>query len=217
MIVPEALYAHPTYELLSTIFRATDLYVRSLTDNERKVITYKSISLQFYDRVLSTLVRSLYTTFLVEQDGYLFLKENFVDATEGTVKFDSVLVSDFRSLAGIIDVIFANLSVVYQNEQNNPTYLNIKKAFTAYKGFVALFENGAYSEYLLSPYKADVSGASILMPQIAPDGSLVRGKTIKDEESGALQNALSTSEDERFLTSVRAFLPSLNSTDIISE
>ena len=166
MISPEALYATPTYQLISTIFRATDLYVRSIPENERKIVTYKSISLQFYERVLSTFTRSLYATFLTEQDGQLFLKENFIDRTDGTLKFDASLVAQFNQLENTISGVFENLKIVYADDSNNPTFLRIKESLIQFRAFTILFKDGEYSKYLLRPYLA-VETNSVFLPQVS--------------------------------------------------
>ncbi len=92
---------------------------------------------------------------MTNQDGMLFLKENFVDSTEGKIKFDNALITDFRSFSRIADTVFTNLSAVYAGDTSNPVYLSIKRSLLRIRGFVALFDDGNYSQYILHPYIAD--------------------------------------------------------------
>ena len=182
MISPEALYATPTYQLISTIFRATDLYVQSIPENERKIVTYKSISLQFYERVLSNFVKSLYKTFLIEQDGQLFLKENFIDRTDGTLKFDASLIAQFNQLETIVSGVFENLKIVYADDPNNPTFLRIKESFIQFRAFTVLFRDGEYSKYLLRPYLA-VQTNSVFLPQVSMETESITRSSERVDDS----------------------------------
>ena len=41
LFVDEAVYAHPTYSLIQTVLVSTDRYTRSITDPDKKKITYE--------------------------------------------------------------------------------------------------------------------------------------------------------------------------------
>ena len=125
--------------------------------------------------MLSTLVRSLYTTFLVEQDGYLFLNENFIDRTDGTIKFDPTLIAKFNQLEGIVSGVFDTLITVYSDDPNNQTFQSIKQAVIQFRAFTQLFREGEYGEYLLNPYVA-VKQGTILAPKVSLEtNSVIRG------------------------------------------
>lgn len=71
----DAITAHATYQLLSTLFVSTSKYASSVEDAEQRVKNYRSIALHFYDPILRVFTRSLYYYFTSVDSGHIFLSE----------------------------------------------------------------------------------------------------------------------------------------------
>lgn len=216
MIASEALYATPTYELLGTLFRATNQYVRSIEDPSRKLITYKSIAIQFYDHVLSTLVRSLYTTFMTEHDGVLYLKENFVQQSDSSIKLDKKLIADFQKLASIISIIRDGMKEVYKDDVQNTTFLSIQKSITQFQAFVRVFDDGEYIQYVSSPYRADLSESGVLLPQVSVDAQTVLTGSLEILTGSTDAESTGTTLSP-ILSKVQSILPMVLASDIVED
>ncbi len=146
----EAILANATYDLIRTIFLATDRYVKT---SEKKEEAYKSISIQFYDQILSTLVNSIYNMFTEVDEDRIFLKSKYV--TDGVVNTDNKqFIENIKSVNGVVDYIFPYIDKAYENDSDVRTYLAMKKSKARLRAFYKLFEKGYYADYVLTPYVA---------------------------------------------------------------
>jgi hypothetical protein len=66
-----------TYSYLVTFFRASNRYIESITEAEKKQQTIMSFARQFYDYVLGMIVNSLYKQFTMVQDKALYLTPDY--------------------------------------------------------------------------------------------------------------------------------------------
>lgn len=94
----QAITAHATYQLLSTLFVATSKYASSVEDPDQQAKTYRSIALNFYDPVLRVLARSFYAYYTVtDEKGHIFLNEKVL-SSEGKIKMNRDLIRDIKAI-----------------------------------------------------------------------------------------------------------------------
>lgn len=94
----QALQAHATYQLLSTLFVATSKYASSVDDSDQRAKTYRSIALNFYEPMLRVITRSLYAYYThVDDKGHIFLNEKALN-NEGRLKISREVIRDFKAI-----------------------------------------------------------------------------------------------------------------------
>jgi hypothetical protein len=163
LFIDEAVYAHPTYTLIQTVLVATDRYVNSIEDVQRKDITYQGIALHFYDHILSLLARSVYHTFMQEEDGYIYLKPTFRPTqNEPKIHMDDTLIRDFQDIDGRLTLISERLDTQYGSNSQNSVFLSIKKSIALFHSFAKILDYESYSEYIKLPYVHDEPSDTVL-------------------------------------------------------
>lgn len=172
LFIDEAVYAHPTYTLIQTVLVATDRYVNSIDDPKRKEITYQGIALHFYDHILTILARSVYHTFMQEEDGYIYLKPNFRPTqNDPKIHMDDTLVRDFREIDGRLSLVSERLDTQYGADSENSVFLSIKKSIALFHSFARLLDYESYSEYIKLPYVHDDT-SDIVLPIYTASGTI---------------------------------------------
>lgn len=92
----QAITAHATYQLLSTLFVATSKYASSVEDPDQQAKTYRSIALNFYDPILRILSRSLFYYYTTTDDkGRIFLNDKALNS-EGKIRLTRDLIRDIK-------------------------------------------------------------------------------------------------------------------------
>ncbi len=159
-----------TYDYLTTFFYAGSKYMNSIEDPEKKLKTISSFSSQFYERMLTILVKSLYNTFMQDDQGALFLKEWLAD--EKSVKINIDLLRNIHELNGIVSYLNETIKVAYVNDNTSDVYINIEKATLRLEAFSNLLDpekrNENYKAYILEPYASEVYDG-IALPKIQKD------------------------------------------------
>ncbi len=203
----EAILANATYDLIRTIFLATDRYVKT---SEKKEEAYKSISIQFYDQILSTLVNSIYNMFTEVDEDRIFLKSKYV--TDGVVNTDNKqFIENIKSVNGVVDYIFPYIDKAYENDSDVRTYLAMKKSKARLRAFYKLFEKGYYADYVLTPYVA-VKSWEIFLPELNEESSEVL--MVAPDKKVTLSDEIP--EDSGF-TGIRNLLWNIPDSNIIKE
>lgn len=172
LFIDEAVYAHPTYSLIQTVLIATDRYVNSIEDVERKNITYQGIALHFYDHILTIVTRSVYHTFMQEEDGYIYLRPTFRPTlNEPKIHIDDTLIRDFQGLDGRLALISDRLDAQYGVDSDNSVFLSIKKSIALFHAFARILDYESYTEYIKTPYVRDEK-SDIVLPIYQDDGTI---------------------------------------------
>lgn len=158
VFVEEAVYLHPTYSLIQTILVSTDRYTKSITDPERRRITYEWIALYFYQHVLSVLTNTVYATFTQVEDWKVLLRPGFRPTlNEPQIQLDETIIRDIQNIDGILLLISERMDEQYGNDSSNSVYLDIKKHITLYRGFAKLLDVDTYRQYEKLPYVSDAT------------------------------------------------------------
>jgi hypothetical protein len=189
MFLKDAVHSVATYQLLDVFFNATNNYALHWPI-ERKNSTYKSMAIQFYDHLLSVLVRSLYSTFTETKGGYIYLKEGLV-SNGWKIKLDDdpAYISTLRNLDRTIMDTLEQLTYVYQDESDRDTFLNIRQSINRFHGFILLSRDKTYEDYILTPYKATNEWDSSL-PLLSEDKSTLIREAPPLEEAPIVDNSI---------------------------
>lgn len=102
-----------TYTYFTTFFRASNKYIESITDLQKKEDTIMSFSRQFYDSILTLLVNSLYNSYVVAEDGGLFLDPNYREVSK--VKIPDDIIESIKNLNATVEIIAPSIQKVLSN------------------------------------------------------------------------------------------------------
>lgn len=162
-----------TYTYFTTFFRASNKYIESITDVKKREDTIMSFSRQFYDSILTLLVNSLYSTYIVAEDGGLFLDPNYRESIE--VKIPEDVIEGIRNLNATVEAVTPSIQSVWSDSWKTDTdaYDRINKNIIRLKAFVTLIDPESYKDYIKTPYKVHSESGEVLFPLIDPDTNLI--------------------------------------------
>ena len=100
-----------TYSYLVTFFRASNRYIESITDAEKKQQTIMSFARQFYDYVLWMIVNSLYKQYTIVQDKALYLNTDYQEGIKVTIPDE--LVSGIAWLESSIEYMTPSIEALW--------------------------------------------------------------------------------------------------------
>ena len=159
-----------TYDYLTIFFYAGSKYMNSIDDPDKKNKTISSFSSQFYEKILSMIVRSLYYTFMKDDHGALFLGASFAD--EKSVKIDIDVLRYIYRLNGIISNVNDTIRSAYEGGVDMDIYTKIQKETLRLDGLASLLDpekrNENYKKYIESPYIAEMQDG-IALPKVKDD------------------------------------------------
>ena len=172
-ILPESTIEDPaTYSYLTTFFRASSRYIGSVEDPLKRQQTIMSFSRQFYDYVLTLVSNSLYKTFVVEEDGGLYVGERFRDGVRITISQD--VIDMIRSLYTTVEVIIPAIDDLWSwsGQTDTDTYARITTNVTRIQALSFMINPDTYKDYIKTPYKVDDASGAIAFPMINPKTKL---------------------------------------------
>jgi hypothetical protein len=158
--------SNATYNFIYTIFVATDNYLSSITDSNKKSNTQNTIAHQLYVPLSESLVLSLYKYFTIDQNWYIYLSPIFFpDGPNEKMKFDSNFVASVNKIYGIMNRAVDIWSFPGSSKED---YSRLNTASMRMRAFVSLFNNTEYPEYIKDPFiSQDAWGISI--PKLTDD------------------------------------------------
>ncbi len=164
-----------TYTYFTTFFRASNKYIESITDLQKKEDTIMSFSRQFYDSILTLLVNSLYNSYVVAEDGGLFLDPNYREVSK--VKIPDDIIESIKNLNATVEIIAPSIQKVLSNSWDNDTdadaYVRINSNIVRLNAFVTMIDPETYKDYIKTPYKINSESGEIQFPLIDADTNLV--------------------------------------------
>jgi hypothetical protein len=164
-----------TYIYFTTFFRASNKYIESIEDPIKRQQTIMSFSRQFYDYMLTLIVSSLYQSFVVAEDGALFLSPQFREGIK--VKISPELLDNIRNLDATVQAIAPSIEALWSGsgKTDTDTFAHIGQNIMRLKGFASMIDPDTYKDYIKTPYKLDPDNKNGIVPLIDPDtNSLVR-------------------------------------------
>jgi hypothetical protein len=122
--------------------------------------------------MLNILARSVYHTFMEEEDGYIYLKPNFRPTTnEPKIHMNESLIQDFLALDGRLALVSDRLDAQYGADSENRVFRSIKKSVSTFHSFARILDYESYSEYIKLPYLRD-SASDIVLPLYGSGGTI---------------------------------------------
>ncbi len=161
----EYLMNKSTYNYLTTFFYAGNKYMNSLEDTGKRSKTILSFSSQFYEKMLTLIVRSLYQVLMVDDNGALYLNNSYVDGVK--VKLDIDLMRQISRLYGVISYVHESIIAAYDGAgDDNDVYIRIQKSTLRLKALVNLLDpeayNAKYALYIDLPFATELEdGVSV--------------------------------------------------------
>ncbi|MBX9808979.1 hypothetical protein K2X92_01140 [Candidatus Gracilibacteria bacterium] len=164
----ESLLSKATYDLVDTIFDATEKYIQGLPQVDQKV-AYQTLVIQFYAPIANTMSRSLYGSFSAHTGDKIYLDRKYLDGD--TIKFDTKLRDTIERSFVIMRNIYDKIAPLYAEGEQNYALLSFRDSVLRIGGFLDMTTDGQYREYQQVPYiGTDISG--VFMPNITTEGAL---------------------------------------------
>jgi hypothetical protein len=184
-----------TYTYLLTFFRASNRYIDSIDDAEKKQQTIMSFSRQFYDYMLTLIVNSLYRSFVVAEDGALYLNPNYREGVK--VILSEEMADNILTLDATIQAIAPSIQSVWSGsgQADTDTYTRMVHNILRLNAFKQMINPDTYKDYIKTPYKLSTSENDIQLPMIDPETNLLIRIDPKTVEK--IQNTKTLATDPR--------------------
>jgi len=174
----EFLENESTYKYLTIFFRAGEKYMNSIDDQNKKIDTIVSFSSQFYAKILSIVVASLYDDLMYENEGALYLRDNLVRGSDISMDktriwFISNLESNVSRITEMVDTAYTQAHL----KSNSDTYIRIQKATLRLKALKDILDPSNskmnYKMYLSAPYISEKefndANLEVILPKVSAD------------------------------------------------
>lgn len=163
-----AMEESSSYAYFVTFFRASTRYIASIEDVEKKQETIMSFSRQFYDSMLTMIVNSLYKTFIMTEDGAIFVDSRFRDGLK--VVIPAELIDNIKNLSATIEFIAPSIDSLWSPSGASDTYTQqrIQNNMIRLQAFTEIIDPDSYKEYVKTPYRVQ-TGSSYPFPMIDPE------------------------------------------------
>lgn len=150
IIEQKALESEVLYQLYVAIFQATQKYSDGIEDDAMRRTAQKSITLHFYDPMMTMLVRSLYSTYTQNRDGEIFIQDAWVMRDD--IKFSSIFYGNLSSVLDSIQKIFNNKALTLFKDSDVKVKKSLEQNIAGLKGFLEMIRPGNYRAYQSDPY-----------------------------------------------------------------
>lgn len=211
----EYLQNKSTYDYLTTFFYAWSKYMSSIDDGSKRAKTILSFSSQFYEKVLTLIVRSLYATLMRDDNGALYLADSFVNGS--MIKLDIDLMKQIKRLNGVISYVNDSIKSAYQSAgDDTDVYTKIQKSTRRLDALANLLDpesyNAKYKTYVDMPFATTIEDG-IALPEISDDLS---GVTFFVKKPDIIDNPISTLKNKK-VDIARALFPDADISSFIPE
>ncbi len=164
----ESLSSKATYNLISTIFSATEKYIQGLPLGEQKQ-AYQTLAIQFYAPIANTIAKSLYGKYSVHIDQKIFLDKKYLDGD--IIKFDPSMRENIDAAYLVLNHMYERIVPLFENEESPFAVISFRDSVRRIGGFMDMISEWKYRDYQVSPYVwVDIGG--MFAPSIRSDGKL---------------------------------------------
>ncbi len=165
----ESVTSRGTYELIDTLFGATERYIAGLPTDELKKSAYQTLVIQFYAPIASTLNRSLYTGYAIESDGKIYISRDHLDGD--LVQFDAKVRENIESSYATMLATYEVVAPLYALGEQRYTLDIFHDSITRIAWFLEMIREWKYKYYQSTPYAgSNISG--VPTPALSSTGSL---------------------------------------------
>lgn len=204
-----------TYSYLLTFFQASNKYIESVDDIEKKQQTIVSFSRQFYDYILTLVVNSLYSAYIVDEDGALFLSASFREAD--VVQMNEEVIDRINAFYSTADAITTKMQSLWTETQDQDAtiFQRIRTNMVRLRAFVEIINPEKYREYVNTPFMYD-SGSTLEFPFPLIDSGSNMPIRIESSIIESIRNAKQISTDPR-IAELKKIWPDADPTNWILE
>lgn len=155
LLLNTAMEDTATYSYLVTFFRASNRYIESITDAEKKQQTIMSFARQFYDYVLWMIVNSLYKQFTIVQDKALYLGPEYQEGIKVTISDE--LMNGITAIESSVEYMTPSIEALWTGswKSDEDTYERIHKNILRMRAFMQMINPEGYKAYTEAPYQYD--------------------------------------------------------------
>lgn len=149
----------------------------SIEDDGKRSKTILSFSSQFYEKILTIIVRSLYGVLMTDDQGALYLSDMYVDGSN--VKLDIEFMRQIHRLSSVISYVNESIMAAYKGvSDETDIYTRIQQSTIRLKELATLLDpenyNTNYALYSESPFTTELDDG-IAVPKV----DLEKGELIK--------------------------------------
>lgn len=174
MFTEESLTSGATYELIETLFWATEKYIQWISDMTIRKWAYQTLVVQFYAPLSNALAKSLYKTYTLNEGGYVYLKPDYIEWE--VIKLDPKMKDSIESVFYIFNNTYERLARFYDPEDQKYALISFHDAVIRIGAFAELVTDGEYRSYQKNPY-IGIDVYDIFMPSISISGEIERKQT----------------------------------------
>lgn len=171
VLLDTAMEDTATYSYLVTFFRASNHYIESITDVERKQQTITSFAQQFYDYLLWMIVNSLYKEFTIVEDKALYLAPDYQEWIKVTISDE--IMNSIETLHGSVEFMIPSIEALWSGswQKDDDSYNRIHDNIIRLSAFMEMIDEEGYKSYTEMPYKYDeVAGERwVILPALTED------------------------------------------------
>lgn len=175
LLLGTAMEDPATYSYLVTFFRASNRYMESITEAEKKQQTIMSFARQFYDYVLWMIVNSLYKQFTVVQDKALYLWPDYQEGIKVTIPDE--IMNAITWLQWSVEYMTPSIEALWSWswQSDEDTYQRIHKNIIRLRAFMEMINPEWYKSYTEAPYQYDdVAGEKwLVLPLFSEEGDTI--------------------------------------------
>ncbi len=165
----ESLLSKATYDLINTLFLATEKYIKWLKNEEDQKSAYQALIIQFYLPMADAITRSFYGKYVTHIDQKIFLDKKYLDGD--VVKFDEKIRENISLSYSVLQRMYDQISAFFGDEERPDSVISFRDSVLRMEGFTKMIAEWNYKEYQSSPYAwIDVDG--VFLPEVNLDGKL---------------------------------------------
>jgi hypothetical protein len=159
----ESLSSKATYDLIGTLFSATEKYIQWLPPSEQK-LAYQTLIIQFYAPISNTITRSLYGKYSTYIDQKIFLNKNYLDG-DTIIKIDPSMRENIDTSYAILDRMYERIVPLFENEEQPYAMILFRDSVRRIGWFINMIAEWSYRNYQSVPHVwVDIGG--IFVPNV---------------------------------------------------
>lgn len=171
MFTEESLTSAATYELIETLFGATEKYIQWISDIAIRKWAYQTLVVQFYNPLSNALSKSLYKIYTINRGWYVYFNPDYIEWE--TIKLDPKMKSSIEAMYYILNNTYERIAPLYDSNDQKYALISFHDAILRIGAFAEMATEWEYREYQKNPY-IGIDVYDIFMPSISTNGEIDR-------------------------------------------
>lgn len=166
MFTEESLSSEATYKLIETLFGATEKYIQWIPDVATKKSAYQSLVVQFYMPIANALSKSLYKTYTINKDGYIYFDPKYIKWD--VINLDPKIKNSIDYTYNILNSTYERVAILYDDNDQKYALIGFHDAMLRIGAFSQMATEWEYRSYTKNP-SIGIDINDIFVPSITSD------------------------------------------------